>query len=55
MIIKHFFFRTEVEYLGYQISTEGISLIPAYMAKIIEWPLLSTGKDLTSFLGFAGY
>jgi len=52
---KTFLFKTEVKYLGHLISTEGISLIPAYVFKIVERLLPSTGKDLSSFLRFAGY
>ena len=32
---KTFLFKTEVKYLGHLISTEGISLIPAYVFKIV--------------------
>jgi len=44
-----------VEYLGHLISKEGTSLLTAYVSNIVEWLLLSTGKDLSSILGFAGY
>ena len=37
------------------ISKEGTSLITACVSNIVEWPLLSTGNDLSLFLGFAGY
>ena len=52
---KTFLFRTEVEYLGQLISQDCIKLIPEYVSKIVEWPLPSTGKELSAFLGFAGY
>ena len=29
--------------------------MPSYIQKIIDWPTLATGKELSAFLGFAGY
>ena len=52
---KTFLFQRQVEYLGHLVSQEGIKLIPSYVSKIVEWPLPSTGKELSAFLGFAGY
>ena len=48
-------FRTEVEYLGHVINTDGIKLMPSYVQKIVDWPLPSTGKELSSFLGFTAH
>ena len=48
-------FQTTVEYLGYQISTEGIKLIPSYVDKVVNWPRPQTGKELAAFLGFTNY
>ena len=31
-------FRSTVEYLGYEVSTIGIKLIPSYVYKVINWP-----------------
>ena len=42
-------FRTEVEYLGHVINTDGIKLMPSYVQKIVDWPLPTTGKELSSF------
>ena len=50
---KTFLFRTEVEYLGHSISQEGIKLL--YVQKIVDWPTQTTGKELFTFLGLAGY
>ena len=52
---KTFLFKTEVEYLGHLISADGIKLVPSYVQKLIDWPLPATGKELSAFLGFAGY
>jgi len=48
-------FRSEVEYLGHVVNSDGIKLMPSYVQKIIDWPLPNTGKELSSFLGFTGY
>ena len=48
-------FRLTVEYLGYEVSTEGIKLIPSYVDKVINWPQPATGRDLAAFLGFTNY
>ena len=47
--------RSECEYLGHLVSKEGIKMIPSYVQKIIDWQLPTTGKELSSFLGFCGY
>ena len=47
-------FQSEVEYLGYKISKRAISMIPEYVQKIKDWPVLKTGKEVATFLGFAG-
>jgi Reverse transcriptase (RNA-dependent DNA polymerase)/RNase H-like domain found in reverse transcriptase/Integrase core domain/Integrase zinc binding domain len=48
-------FQEQVEYLGHLVSQEGIRMVPAYVQKILEWPLPQTGKQLKQFLGFIGY
>ena len=30
-------------------------MIPEYVQKIKDWPILKTGKKVATFLGFAGY
>ena len=41
-------FQSEVEYLG-------VSMIPEYVQKIKDWPVPKSGKEVSTFLGFAGY
>ena len=48
-------FRSEVEYLGYEVSTEGIKLVPSYIDKAVNWWHPTTGRDLAAFLGFTNY
>ena len=47
--------RHEVEYLGYQVSAEGIKMKPSYVEKITKWPAPTTTKELNTWLGFCGY
>ena len=48
-------FHSELEYLGHRISKEGVSMVPEYVQKIKEWPFPKKCKEVTPFLGFAGY
>ena len=47
--------QSKVEYLGYEVSQEGIKLIPSYVDKVLNWPTPETGKELAAFLGFTNY
>ena len=49
------FFRTEVEFLGHRISSEGIHVMQDKVRAIEEWPTPNSVKDVQSFLGLAGY
>ena len=46
--------QSEVECLGHKIS-KGVSMIPKYVQKIKDSPILKTGKGVAMFLGFTGY
>ena len=48
-------FQSKVEYLGYNISKGGVSMIPEYVQKIKDWPIPKTGKEVATFLGFLRY
>ena len=52
---KCHFFRSEISYLGYIVSAEGISTCSDKVKVVQEWPVPKTLKDLRSFLGFASY
>jgi hypothetical protein len=45
----------EVEYLGYHISSKGISMSQKKVATIQEWTAPKKVKDVQSFLGFANF
>ncbi len=54
-IDKSFFHLKEVEYLGYQISEQGISMSKEKVQAVQEWPVPRNVKDVQAFLGFANF
>ena len=46
---------TKVEFLGYVISPDGISMDPSKVAAIISWPTPASVHDIQVFLGFANF
>jgi hypothetical protein len=44
-----------VEFLGYVISPEGISMDPAKIEAILSWPVPTSVRDIQVFLGFANF
>lgn len=53
--VNIFLFRNQVNYLGYEVSGEGIRMVPDYVEKILQWSTPTKGKQLRSFLGFRYY
>jgi len=45
----------EVEFLGYHISPEGISMSIAKVESVRNWPVPRNVKDIQAFLGFANF
>ena len=52
---KCHFFKEQVKYLGYVISSKGIATDPYKVDVVERWPRPDTVKYLRSFLGFASY
>ena len=48
-------FQTKVQYLGHQLSEQGIEMVPEYIDKIMKWPSPKTVTELNSALGFFSY
>ena len=49
-------FNTEqLEFLGFIVSTKGISMDPERVASIKDWPRPKTHRDVQVFLGFANF
>ena len=49
------FHSTSVEYLGYCLSPQGLSMSPEKVQAIQDWPEPRKVKDIQSFLGFANF
>src|SRR5436190_17176129 len=52
---KCYFFVTTVTYVGIVITPEGISMEPAKIKDVAEWPEPKTVKQVQAFLGFANF
>jgi len=49
------FHSDSVEYLGYHLSPEGLTMSPDKIQTISDWPEPRKVKDIQSFLGFANF
>ena len=49
------FFSPQIEYLGFIVSEEGISVDPAKVKDIIEWPIPKNVSEVRGFLGITGW
>ena len=45
----------KVHFLGHVISKEGISVDPAKVTAVVDWPRPTNISEVRSFLGIAGY
>ena len=54
-MLRTLFIRRKVESSGYMVSEDSILLIPSYVEKVLEWPLLRSGKELSVYLWVANY
>ena len=49
------FFRTEVEYLGFDVGAEGIKPSMSKVRAILDWPMPECVTDVRSFLGLCSF
>ena len=49
------FWLRQVPFLGHIVSGEGISVDPAKVVAVRDWPVPKSASDIRSFLGLAGY
>ena len=49
------FFKDKVAYLGYIVSKEGISLDPAKVEAVINWPIPRNVSEVRGSLGLMGW
>jgi hypothetical protein len=45
----------QVDYLGHQISEQGVSVDPIKIQAMLDWPKPTTVKGMRGFLGLARY
>jgi hypothetical protein len=48
-------FRAQIEYLGHQVSKDGIAPVEDYVKIVREWPTPETRSQVRAFLGKVGY
>ena len=49
------FEKTTVEYLGVIISHNSVEMDPVKVAGVADWPILTSKKEVQSFLGFVNF
>ena len=49
------FFKTEIEFLGYIVTMEGLKMDPKKVKDVVEWLLPTLVKEIQSFLEFANF
>ena len=49
------FLKDKVDYLGLEVSEDGVNASPEKVKAILDWPRPMTVHDIRSFLGLASY
>ena len=49
------FLKDKVDYLGFEVSSEGIHAFPEKVKAVLDWPRPQSLHDVRSFLGLASY
>ena len=44
-----------MEYLGFHVSPQGVQPSPDKVKSVVEWPQLTSVRDVRSFLGLASF
>src|SRR5436190_20052966 len=55
MPIKCIFSATSIEYLGFIVGTEGVSMDPDHVTTVTEWPQPTSFMEVQQCLGFANF
>lgn len=48
-------FLKKIKYLGYSISSEGVTLTPRHVQAMLDYPIPKSAKQLCGFLGLCSY
>ena len=48
-------FVQKVTYLGHELTPEGVGMVEEYVQRVMDWPVPTTPKELSRFLGFVSY
>ena len=49
------FDKEQVDFLGYMVSTAGVSIEKDWVATVRDWPVPTSIRELQVFLGFANF
>ena len=49
------FFKSELEFLGYQITVDGLAIAPSKVSAIQDWPVPNSKRKVRGFLGLVGF
>lgn len=49
------FYQTEVDFLGFRITQDGIEMDPDRVRAVAEWPVPKSFRDIQVFLGFCNF
>ena len=49
------FFTPQIEYLGFIVTQDGITVDPAKVKDILEWPIPRSVQEIRGFLGITGW
>ena len=52
---KCIFSATSIEYLGFIVGMEGVSMDPDHVTTVMEWPQPTSFMEVQQFLGFANF
>ena len=52
---KCFFIKDQIKYLGHIVSKDGIQTDPDKISTVVNWPTLTSVKEVRRFIGFAGF
>ncbi|KAH7621122.1 putative Transposon Tf2-6 polyprotein [Nannochloris sp. 'desiccata'] len=49
------FFKTDIDYLGFVVSADGVKMAADKVQAVLEWPTPSNASEVRGFLGLSGF